>query len=176
MQTKIKFSYLAEIVNLPGCCALLLEFRLLQPFPHRPLYRQKALIWKSHMYGLLPKDRYHTDGFQAKILRTERCSGTFAMCNANFQYCLQTRYDHGFTPAACVSAKHLFALLSRSIVPNISLDSLHLQSLCVCVCLYHCVCLCVCVWLFVFNFFSFVLSSAPGYVSTNGNLENWQCM
>ncbi len=35
------------------------------------------------MCGLLPKDRYRTDGFQARIPRTQPCAGKFALCRAN---------------------------------------------------------------------------------------------
>ena len=35
---------------------------------------------KLNVCDLSPKDRHRTDQFQARILRTQRCSGTFAMC------------------------------------------------------------------------------------------------
>ena len=55
--------------------------------------------------GLLPKDRYRTDGFQARILRAQQWSGKFAMRDANFQCCLHTQYDQGCSPAVCAKVQ-----------------------------------------------------------------------
>lgn len=75
---------------------VMVELRVLQPWPPPPLYRHVFSCGKPREWQ--PSLRYWNSWIPNKNFSIPATFSKFAMCDANFRCCLHTQQDHGFTP------------------------------------------------------------------------------